>query len=185
MTITRRRALGALSMAAAAVTLPVLPAFSASRETIDARVNLALEKLYKQVAGSRELAQKAKGILIMPDVVKGGFIVGGAYGEGALIVGGATVDYVSMAAASLGLQIGAQTFSQALFFMTPEALADFRQSDGWELGVDAEVALIDSGAGFGASTTTISRPVYQVLYGQRGLIVGASLEGAKYNRLIR
>ena len=76
-------------------------------------------------------------------------------------------------------------FSQALFFTTPEALADFRQADGWEIGVDAEVAVIDGGAGFGATNNTLSRPIYQVIYGQRGLIVGASLEGAKYNRLIR
>lgn len=152
---------------------------------LDQKVAASRALLFDTVPGTRSLAERSAGMLIIPEILEGGFIFSGAYGEGALLVGDAVVDYISMAAAAVGLQIGAQNFSQALFFTTPEALADFRQSDGWEVGVDAEVAVLDGGAGFGASTSTVMRPIYQVLYGQRGLIVGASLEGAKYNRLIR
>ncbi|NNU80737.1 twin-arginine translocation pathway signal [Halovulum dunhuangense] len=152
---------------------------------IDRNVAESRDLLFSTVPGTRELASRSAGMLIIPEIIEGGFIFSGAYGEGALLVGDAVIDYISMAAAAVGLQIGAQRFSHALFFMTPEALADFRQTDGWELGVDAEVAVIDGGAGFGASTNTVIRPIYQVVYGQRGLIIGASLEGAKYNRLVR
>lgn len=182
MSLTRR----SLLLTGSAATLAACSSRRvATAAEIDRKVAASRSLLFQTVPGTQSLADRAAGYLIVPDILEGGFIVSGAYGEGALIVGGATVDYISMAAAAVGFQIGAQSFSQALFFMTPEALADFRQSDGWELGVDAEVAMIDQGAGFGASTTTISRPIYQVIYGQRGLIVGASLEGAKYNRLIR
>ncbi|WP_112322617.1 YSC84-related protein [Oceanibium sediminis] len=152
---------------------------------LDQKVAASRAQLFDTVPGTRSLAERSAGMLIVPQIIKGGFILSGAYGEGALLVGDAVVDYISMAGAGVGFQIGAQNFSQALFFTTPEALADFRQSDGWEIGVNAEVAVFDGGAGYGASTSTVLRPIYQVLYGQRGLIVGASLEGAKYNRLIR
>jgi len=152
---------------------------------IDAEVAISRRQLFQTVPGAERLAQNAAGLLIIPRILEGGFVISGAYGEGALVIGDATVDYISLAAAAVGLQIGAQRYSQALFFMTQEALADFRQTDGWELGVDAEAAVFEDAFAVGASTNTVNRPVYQVIYGQSGLIVGASLEGAKYNRLIR
>lgn len=191
MTLTRRRALGALSAAATAIALPALPALSASRETIEARVNLALEKLYKQVPGSRELAQKAKGILVMPDVVKGGFIVGGAYGEGALRPndGSGTYQhseaYYSVGAASVGLQVGIQSTSHALFFLTDASLDKFRNSDGWTVGADAEVTFPDAGLNVGVDSTSFQKPVVGFVFGEDGLLIGASLEGAKYSRIQR
>lgn len=141
--------------------------------------------LYRTVPWAERLNSQSAGVLIIPNVVEGGFVLSGAYGEGALQVGDATVDYMSMTAAAIGFQIGAQSFSQALFFLTSESLRAFRVTDGWELGVDAEVAILEDGASIGASSNTVSRPVVSVVYGQRGLIVGASLEGAKYSRLIR
>lgn len=156
-----------------------------SGSQIDARVRESRATLFAQNPELQELASRSAGVLIIPEINKAGFVVGGAYGEGALMVGDAVVDHISVGAASFGLQIGAQSFGQALFFTTPQALADFRQADGWQLGVDAEVAVLEDGVAFGASTSTLSRPVYEVIYGQKGLIIGASLEGAKYNRLIR
>jgi len=181
MSLTRRSMMlaGAASVAACGANSV------ATGAQIDSKVSTSRNQLFQTVPWAQSLSQRAAGVLIIPEIVEGGFVVSGAYGEGALLIGDAVVDYISVAAAAVGFQIGGQVFSQALFFSTPEALADFRQADGWELGVDAEVALIDAGAGFGASTQTLNRPVYQVIYGQRGLIVGASLEGAKYNRLIR
>ncbi len=191
MTLTRRRALGALSIAASAIALPTLPAAAASRETIEARVNLALEKLYKQVPGSRELAQKARGILVMPEVVKGGFIVGGAYGEGALRANDGSGSYqqseayYSVAAGSIGLQIGIQSTSHALFFLTDAALDKFRRSDGWTIGADAEVTFPDAGLNVGVDSTSFQKPVVGFVFGEDGLLIGASLEGAKYSKIAR
>lgn len=156
-----------------------------SAAAINSDVAASKNLLYRSVPGAQELSARASGVLIIPRILEGGFLVSGAYGEGALQIGDATVEYYSMAAAAIGLQLGVQTFAQALFFMTPSALAKFRSTDGWELGVDAEAAAFEEGINFGTSTTSINQPVVQLIYGQRGLIVGASLEGAKYSRLIR
>ena len=157
---------------------------------IEARVNLALEKLYRQIPGSRDLAAQAKGILVMPDVIKGGFIVGGAYGEGALRLNDAgaftrTDSYYSVGALSAGLQAGLQQTSHALFFLTDEALQRFRRADGWQVGADAEVTFPDKGVNLGVDSATLNKPVIGFVFGEDGLLVGASLEGAKYSRILR
>ena len=158
---------------------------ASTRGEIDARVDQALADLYANVPGSQAVAQQAAGILIMPRVNKGGFIYAGSYGEGALLVGGAKVDYFQLVSASVGLQAGAQRYKHALFFMTPEALAEFRTADGWELGLDAEYALPSSQGAATVTTGTFNKPIYAVIYGQEGIILGASLEGSKYSRIVR
>ncbi len=154
-------------------------------DQIDGFVQEALNEMYATFPGSREFAQRAAGMLVVPNVTKAGLFVGGSYGEGALLIGNATVDYYSFASASFGLQIGAQQSRQVLFFMTTDVLRDFRTSDGFELGVDAEYAVQNEGASIGLSSTISNKPILGIVYGQRGLIAGASLEGAKYSRLIR
>ena len=121
----------------------------------------------------------------MPDVVKGGLIIGGSYGEGALKVGGATDGFYSVAAASVGYQIGVQTTSHALFFMTQDALDGFKNSEGWELGADAEFTVPGDGISLNVDSTTAKSPVIAVIFAQDGLLAGASLEGAKYSRIVR
>ncbi|MFD1341900.1 lipid-binding SYLF domain-containing protein [Litorisediminicola beolgyonensis] len=151
---------------------------------IDARVDATLNQLYTQYPGTQALAQKSAGILVMPLVTEAGLGVGGAYGRGALRVGGATVDYYSVTKASGGLQIGAQQYAHVLFFMTEEALANFRRSPGWAAGADVEYALPSRGETLTADTTTTTSPVIAVIFGQSGLRVGATLEGSKYTRII-
>ncbi len=176
--------IGALSAFAIYTSVPE-PAIAADRDVIEAKVSLGFRELYDSVPGSRELAGKSKGVLMMPDVTKGGFIVGGSYGEGALKVNGQTSNYYSVAAASLGLQAGLQTTKHAVFFLTDEALKDFQTKDGWEIGADAEVTLLDSGASLGLDSTTYQTPIVAVVFGQSGVLAGASIEGAKYSRIKR
>lgn len=151
---------------------------------IDARVASTIQQMYGEVPESRNLESKAAGILVMPLVTEAGFGVGGSYGRGALLVNGATVDYYSQAKASVGFQIGAQQYAHVLFFMTEEALADFRFSSGWVAGADIKYAVAREGDRFSADSITTVDPVVAVVFGQAGLIVGASLEGAKYSRII-
>ena len=190
MTITRRRALGALA-ATAAITLPGLPALAADAATINARVNLAMGRLYSEVPSARDLASRAKAMLVMPEVVKGGFIVGGAYGEGGLRLNDPVQGYekhggyYSVAVASFGLQIGIQSTSHVLFFMTDAALIKFRNADGWEAGVDAEITFPEKGLNAGVDSTTFEKPVVGVVFAEDGLLVGASLAGAKYSPVQR
>lgn len=156
----------------------------AGAATIDARVASTLNAMYTEFPGTRDLANRAAGVLVMPLVTEVGLGLGGSYGRGALQVGPSTVDYYSAASGSAGLQIGAQQFSHVLFFMTPEALLDFRQSPGWAAGADIEYAVSNSSEMLRADSTTSLSPVIAVVFGQTGLRLGATLEGTKYTRII-
>jgi lipid-binding SYLF domain-containing protein len=151
---------------------------------LDARVDATRDFLFSNYPGTRDLEDKAHGILWMPLVTEGGFFLGGAYGRGALRINNTSVDYYSAARASVGLQFGAQQYAHALFFMTSEALGEFRRSDGWAAGADMRYALPDRGGALGVDTTTQMSPVIAVVFGQSGLIAGASLSGTKYTRII-
>jgi len=151
---------------------------------IDARVDEAHAFLLSRYPTTRDLINKAVGVLYMPLMTEAGFWFGGAFGRGALRINGISVDYYAAAEASVGPQIGIQQYSHALFFMTEKALADFRRSDGWALGADARYATPDGGGAIGTDTTTTLAPVIALVYGQSGLIVGATLAGTKYTRII-
>lgn len=151
---------------------------------IDARVAATLSYMYENYPGTRDLASKAAGILVMPLITEAGFGLGGSYGRGALQINNISVDYYSAASASIGLQIGAQQFAHVLFFMTEEAMNDFRASAGWAAGGDIEYVAIDQGGNISADTTNVLSPVIAVIFGQAGLHVGATLEGTKYTRII-
>lgn len=153
-------------------------------EVVDARADEALRFLYDTYPETRDLGAQASGILVMPVVTEVGLGFGGSYGTGALRVGPSTVDYYSAAAASAGLQIGAQQFSHVLFFMTPEALMEFRQSPGWVAGADLEYVANTDGEVLRADTTTALSPVIAVVFAQTGLRLGATVEGTKYTRVI-
>lgn len=151
---------------------------------IDGRVDSALNFLYNNIEGTATLAQKAAGILVIPLVTEAGFGVGARYGRGALRVNDVTVDYYSTASATFGFQVGAQQYAHALFFMTQDALADFRRSAGWTVGADARYAVSNEAGNLSVGTTTALSPVIAFVYGQAGLIAGASIEGNKYTRII-
>ena len=160
------------------------PVGNANAERIDARVDAARDYLRQNYPSLNELFRNAHGILYMPLVSEAGFMLGGAYGQGALRINDATVDYYSATRASFGLQIGAQQYAHALFFMTAQALADFRASEGWAASADIRYATPESGAAAGIQTTTVLSPVIGVVYGQAGLIAGASVAGVRYTRIL-
>jgi lipid-binding SYLF domain-containing protein len=150
---------------------------------IDARVDATQQFLFGRYPGTEQLAAQAAGVLYMPLVTEAGFGFGGSYGRGALRIGGATVDYYSATKATVGFQIGAQQYAHALFFMTPEALEEFRRSPGWAASADIRYATPEQGASIGKETTELD-PVIALIFGQQGLIAGATLGGVKYTRII-
>jgi lipid-binding SYLF domain-containing protein len=150
---------------------------------IEASVDAAVKRFYNQVKGARELAKTSKGMLVMPNVLKGAFIIGGEYGEGALRIGGKSVDYYNTISGSIGFQIGGQSKDIVLLFMTDSALKQFRASQGWEVGIDGNVALINVGAGERVDTTTVKEPVIGFVFDARGLIADISLKGAKFSKI--
>ncbi|PWJ19388.1 YSC84-related protein [Jannaschia seohaensis] len=153
-------------------------------EMIDARVDAAIAFMEDTLPETRDLRARSAGMLMMPLMTEAGLGIGGAFGRGALRVDGVTVDYYSATAASVGLQIGAQQYAHALFFMTPAALSNFRQSPGWVAGADLEYAASSNARAFTTDTTSLTTPVVAVIFGQAGLLAGATIEGQKYNRII-
>jgi lipid-binding SYLF domain-containing protein len=151
--------------------MPASPqALAASADEIEISVNDALEKFKKEIKGASVFLGKAKGVLVFPNVYKAGMGIGGEYGEGAMRIGGKTVDYYSTIAASFGFQLGAQARTVILIFTKDDALKSFRHSDGWKAGVDGSVALITLGVGDALDTINVTDPIVGFVFGQMGLM---------------
>lgn len=161
------------------ISLPQFAA-AASKQEIDARVRSALQTLYENFPAGRELAQSAKGILVLPRVIKAGFGLGGEYGEGALLVNGKAVGYYRLTSLSVGFQVGGQARNEVMMFMTDGALNQFRASEGWEAGVDGSIAIVEFGVGKDITTNNVKDPIIGFVYGNKGLMYDLSLEGSKF-----
>jgi lipid-binding SYLF domain-containing protein len=158
-------------------------AIGGTAKEIDASADAAMDRFYKQVKDAKEVVRQAKGMLVLPNVKKGALIIGGEYGQGAMRVGGKTVEYYSMISGSVGFQIGGQAKDIIIAFMTSDALKKFRNSKGWEAGVDGNVALVTLGAGESAMTAMSKDPIVAFVFDVKGLIADMSLRGAKFNKL--
>lgn len=156
---------------------------AASREEINAEVRQALKNFQKQTSAGHELSKKASGMLVFPNVIKAGIGIGGEFGEGALLVKGKTSGYYNIAAASIGLQLGAQARSQIVLFMNDKVLDDFRKSEGWKAGVDGSVALATLGAGGAIDTETAKQPIIGFIFSNKGLMYNLTFEGSKITRI--
>ncbi len=167
------------------ITVALLPtlAYARTAAEINAGVNAALVKFRSQVKGANELMARARGVLVFAEVIKAGAGIGGEFGEGALRIGGKTVDYYSFASASIGLQLGVQRKDIIILFMQEAALMDFRKSEGWQIGVDGSVVLVEVGAGGSIDTTKINKPIIGFVVGQKGLMYNLTLEGSKITKL--
>jgi lipid-binding SYLF domain-containing protein len=163
--------------------LSTLTATADSAAELDADVTNAYQKLMASSPAAKELARVSKGVLVFPDIVKAGLIIGGQYGKGALRIGGKTQGYYNTAAASFGLQAGAQSFGYAMFLMTPDAVKYLEKSDGWEVGVGPTVVVVDEGVARSLSTSTAKDDVYVFFFDQKGLMAGLSVEGSKITKI--
>jgi lipid-binding SYLF domain-containing protein len=159
--------------------------FAATAAEIDKGVDEALQIFRAKVGGADTLLEKSEGILVFPNIVKAGLVIGGEYGEGALRIEGKTVNYYSTVAASFGFQLGAQVRSLIVIFLEKSALESFRASSGWKVGVDGSIAVVELGAGGALDTTNVRQPIMGVIFNQRGLMGNLTLEGAKFTRIIR
>jgi lipid-binding SYLF domain-containing protein len=153
---------------------------ASERRAVDSKADAALTKLFTQVPNARELTAKARGVLVMPEVISAGLGVGGSYGEGELRAGGGTVGYYKLAAASVGFIAGAQSRAMFLLFMTQDALDRFRNSSGWTAGVDASVAVASVGANGQIDTKTLQQPVIGFVLTNVGVMANLSFEGARF-----
>ena len=178
----------AILVAGALLILSLVPiggALAASKAKIDARVAETLAQFTKAYKSAQGILDQAAGVLVFPRITKGGFIIGGEYGEGALIVDGTTVGYYSLASPSIGLQFGLQTKSLILVFLSRDALERFRRSDGWAIGVDANVTLVEIGTSADVNTAISKTPIMAFVLNHKGLMAGISLEGTKISPIER
>ncbi|MFZ2396787.1 MAG: YSC84-related protein [Smithella sp.] len=160
-----------------------ISSYAATANEIDARVNASLDRFVNEVKGAQEFLNAAKGVLIIPKVIQGGLVAGAEYGEGALRIGGKTVSYHNIISGSFGFQIGVQEKDIILVFMNDKVLKKFRNSENWRAGVDAKVTAINVGVDESLSTMKFKQPVVGFVFGQKGLMAGATIEGSKFTKL--
>jgi lipid-binding SYLF domain-containing protein len=175
------RAVTAAAVAVAMLTLSIGPAVA--DDAFEADANAALKKLYETTPVAKQIGDQAKAILVFPNIVKAGFIVGGQYGEGVLLINGKVVAHYNSVAASYGLQAGVQAFGYALFLMDDKAMQYLGKSDGWELGVGPSIVVVDQGKAKSLTTTTLRDDVYAFIFDQKGLMAGLGLQGSKITKL--
>ena len=149
---------------------------------IDAKADKVIE-IFKKKHGAAKFLSEVKGYIVFPSVIKGGFIVGGEYGEGVLRVNGESQAYYSIASGSAGFQLGAQKASYIIAFASQRALDNFKVSDGWEAGVDGVVTVVDWGAGKDISSISFEKPIYAFVFNAKGLMGSLSIEGTKFTKI--
>jgi lipid-binding SYLF domain-containing protein len=175
-----------LALAAIALGLSIFNPtmlFAASASQINRDVDQSLRALYANVPGAKALANKAVAVLVFPNIVKGGFIIAGQYGDGALRRGGKTVAYYRSLAVSYGFQAGIQAYGYVLFFMDNASLQYLDNSDGFELGTGPSLVVLDQGFGKNLSTTTLQQGIYAFIFDQRGLMGGVGIQGSKITKI--
>jgi len=158
--------------------------FAKSSSELELDVDFAIKQFKLKVNGGEKFLSKVKGYLVIPSVIKGGFVFGAEYGEGALRVNGATTHYYSMTSASIGYQAGVQVYSIVLAFISQASLDNFVKSSGWEAGVDGSIAVSDWGKGKNISSISYEKPIVAFIFGQKGLMAGVSIKGTKFLRII-
>lgn len=147
------------------------------------RLDETIKEFKRSVPGGSTFLKECSGYLVFPAIIKAGIGIGGEYGEGALLVDGDIIDYYSTAGASFGFQLGAQKKSLILVFMTDQSLKDFQNSNGWKVGVDGSVAVIEWGVGEDINTVDLQSPVVGFVFDNEGLMYNLTLEGAKFTKL--
>jgi lipid-binding SYLF domain-containing protein len=156
---------------------------AASARAIDRDAKASLDKLYKHSPGAKALADKAVGVLVFPSIVKGGFIIAGQFGDGALRKNGKTIAYYRSLAASYGFQAGVQAYGYVLFFMDEDSLRYLDSSAGFELGTGPSLVVLDAGFGKNLSTTTLQKGIYAFIFDQKGLMGGVGIQGTKITKI--
>jgi len=166
------------------VAVPRASEASSAAEINDA-ANAALHRFVEQNPSAEELGRKAAGVLVFPSVIKAGIGFGGQYGEGVLIAHGNAIGYYNIVSASFGFQLGVQSQSIIIVFMTEGALADFENAYGWKVGIDGSIVIVTVGAGGSIDTDSLTSPIVGFILDQQGLMYSLSLEGSKITRITR
>jgi lipid-binding SYLF domain-containing protein len=158
---------------------------AATAEDLDKDALQSLQTFYKSNPVAKSISEKARAILVFPNIVKAGLVFGGAYGEGVLIKDSKPVDYYNSVTASFGWQAGAQSYGYVVFLMNDKAVQYLAKSKGWEIGVGPTVVVVNEGIAKNLSTTTFKDDAYAFIFDQQGLMASLSIEGTKISHIKR
>ena len=143
----------------------------------------ALQQLVAQNPAAAKAKSKAIAVLVFPDVVKAGFILGAQEGQGILFLHGRPSGRYRTVAASYGLQAGVQRYGYALFLMNQKAVDWVNNTRGWEIGTGPSVVIVDKGMARSFTTDTLHSGIYAFTFDQQGLMAGLGLQGSKIMRI--
>jgi lipid-binding SYLF domain-containing protein len=178
--LTRRTTVAtAIALFGAFGPLALTTARADDRSDMVDRAQRALDHLEADEPRAARLAPLAQAILIFPSVLKAGFVFGGESGNGVLFRKGERPRFFNLSGGSWGLQIGAQDFGYALFFMTPGSLHYLRDAAGFAAGSLPSLVVINAGAAADVDTTTALHDVYAFPFNEKGLMANLTLEGTK------
>ena len=153
------------------------------KDILDLQIKDTVQLFESKAKGAKDFLMKSSGYLVIPNLYKAGFIVGGSYGEGGLIVGDKIIEYYSMVAASIGLQAGAESKSIIIVFLTPDALKSFRSSNKWKVGLDGSISFVDWGGGLDLTTMDFKKSIIAFAFNNRGIMASLSLDGAVFSKI--
>lgn len=137
-----------LRLSAAALLLAAAPlvAFEPDiNDPLQLDVQRAILAIKKADPGIEAFFQNSAGYVVLPSVGKGGFVIGGAYGEGLLLVDEKVDGFATMSQATIGLQVGGQKYAQFIFFKDDVAIGHFKRGN-FEFGAQASAVAIKAGA---------------------------------------
>jgi lipid-binding SYLF domain-containing protein len=140
--------------------LPMLAAFAIALGAAPARADDYQDTIdvFRKAIESRSFFDNAYGYAVFPTIGKGGIGIGGAYGKGLVYEQGKVIGEATMAQLSIGFQLGAQGYSQIVFFQDQRALREFT-SGNFEFSAEASAVAITAAAGAKASTAGSSAGV--------------------------
>ncbi len=175
-----------LSLTAALVSALVslgLPACSTAPETSGEKMDLhnesatALDKIRHQDPSLGDFLAKSYGYAIFPSVGKGGVVIGGAYGRGEVYENGTRVGYCDMSQATIGAQLGGQSYIELIAFENKAAMDHFK-SGNYAFAAQASAVALHSGA---ASQAKYTDGVAIFTATNAGLMFEASVGGQKFS----
>lgn len=154
----------------------VLPALALDEKKLKADADEAVAMFKKSDTSMADRFKSSAGYVVFPNVGKGGFIVGGAHGNGVLYEGGKAVGHASLTQVSVGAQVGGQEFSEVIFFEDKTALQNFKDKE-WTMSAGVGAVAAASGA---SARAKYQQGVMVFTLAKGGLMAEASVGGQKF-----
>jgi len=152
------------------------PKQPSEQATLASESSATLDGFKNEDPSLNDLLDKAVGYAVFPEVGKAGFIAGGSYGKGEVFENGRKVGFADMSQATVGLQVGAQTFDELILFMRPEELQKFKGGE-YDFAGNVSAVAIKSGA---AGTADTSKGVIVFTKTKGGLMAEAAVGGQRF-----